>query len=78
QRRRLKKVLWKESNLAKHFNKHGASDLLVTTPAHSLLLQQRESLYRVTDTNFGHADFKNLSDAVRFLELSIQLTPIIS
>ncbi|EET4511095.1 cysteine protease domain, YopT-type [Escherichia coli] len=78
QQRRLKKVLWKESNLAKHFNKHGASDLLVTTPAHSLLLQQRESLYRVTDTNFGHADFKNLSDAVRFLELSIQLTPIIS
>lgn len=78
QQQTLKKIQWRESNLVKHFNQPDASDLLVTTSAHSLLLQQYNTLFRVTDTNFGHADFKELSDAVTFLELSLQLTPVIS
>ncbi|MXD72846.1 YopT-type cysteine protease domain-containing protein, partial [Escherichia coli] len=48
---------------------------LISTPNHTLVLQQLEDIYRLTDPNFGHADFLSPIDALKFIEAMIQLTP---
>ncbi|HDU1553535.1 TPA: DUF3491 domain-containing protein [Klebsiella pneumoniae] len=68
---------WSEESLSIFFN-NDVNNLLITTPAHTLIIQHFDSLYRVTDPNFGHAEFPSLSDAVHFLEAGIQLTSVLS
>ncbi|EFC0207889.1 DUF3491 domain-containing protein, partial [Escherichia coli] len=77
QKNHVRKLPWNESNITQHFYKQGASNLLITTPTHTLLIQQYDTFYRVTDPNFGYADFISITDAINFLELSIQITPLI-
>ncbi|HHH6703325.1 TPA: DUF3491 domain-containing protein [Escherichia coli] len=71
----LQKTAWKPQNLSRLFLEKGVKRALITTPTHTLVLQQLEDIFRITDPNFGHADFRSLLDALKFIEASIQLTP---
>ena len=71
------KASWQPDTLVTLFYKKGIQHLLVTTPTHTLVVQQLEDSFRVTDPNFGHADFASLMDALHFIESSVQLTPVL-
>ncbi|EEW0912296.1 YopT-type cysteine protease domain-containing protein, partial [Escherichia coli] len=77
QKNHVRKLPWNEINITQHFEQQGASNLLIATPTHTLLIQQYDAFYRVTDPNFGYADFISITDAINFLELSVQITPLI-
>ncbi|ELO5254521.1 YopT-type cysteine protease domain-containing protein, partial [Escherichia coli] len=71
------KAPWKPDILVTLFYEKSIQHLLITTPTHTLVLQQLEDIFRVTDPNFGHADFTSPMDALRFIESSVQLTPVL-
>nr|WP_282564771.1 DUF3491 domain-containing protein [Providencia alcalifaciens] len=71
----LTMVSWQPESLVTLILENGIQQLLVTTPSHTLVLQQLEERFRVTDPNFGHADFISPWDALHFIEASVQLTP---
>ncbi|HFO8865110.1 TPA: DUF3491 domain-containing protein, partial [Escherichia coli] len=71
----LQKAVWNPKNLTQLFHEKGVKRALITTPTHTLVLQQLEDIFRVTDPNFGHADFFSPLDALKFIEAGIQLTP---
>lgn len=50
-------------------------NLLITTDFHSMVVSVFEGKYRVTDPNFGYADFTSLEQALNFVENSIQISP---
>lgn len=50
-------------------------NLLITTDFHSMVVSDFEGKYRVTDPNFGYADFTSLEQALNFVENSIQISP---
>ena len=73
---------WDLSSLRSAFNEKKLNCVLVTTPAHSLILHKindvignTESTYRVTDPNFGHIDFPTLEKAMYFLSSMLDLSP---
>lgn len=69
----LLKLKWEPEALTKMLSEK--TSLLVTTPSHSLLIQLMDSgMYRVTDVNFGHADFKEVREALFFTENAVQVT----
>ncbi|WP_154124841.1 TcdA/TcdB catalytic glycosyltransferase domain-containing protein [Grimontia hollisae] len=49
--------------------------LLITTDFHSMVVSAFDGKYRVTDPNFGYADFTSLEQALNFIEHSIQISP---
>ncbi|EOJ4717282.1 TcdA/TcdB catalytic glycosyltransferase domain-containing protein [Escherichia albertii] len=49
--------------------------ILVTTEYHGIIISKFDNSYRVTDPNFGHADFPDLSSALKFTEASISISP---
>ncbi|WP_059274216.1 TcdA/TcdB catalytic glycosyltransferase domain-containing protein [Escherichia albertii] len=49
--------------------------ILVTTDYHGIIISKFDNDYRVTDPNFGHADFPDLSSALKFFEASISISP---
>ncbi|EOT9758483.1 DUF3491 domain-containing protein [Escherichia coli O106:H18] len=69
-----KRLLWTEDNLNLLLSKSDSDGVILTTPAHSLLIQHLNDVFRVTDPNFGHADFSSLKDVMSFTEASLQLT----
>ncbi|KIQ52610.1 adherence protein, partial [Citrobacter rodentium] len=71
----LQKAVWNPENLTQLFHEKGVKRALITTPTHTLVLQKLENIYRITDPNFGHADFLSSLDALKFIEAGIQLTP---
>lgn len=72
---------WDLSSLRSAFNDKKLNCVLVTTPAHSLILHQinditeNESIYRVTDPNFGHIDFPSVENAMYFLSSMVNISP---
>ncbi len=71
----LHKTAWNQERITLLFNEKGVKRALISTPNHTLVLQQLEDIYRLTDPNFGHADFLSPIDALKFIEAMIQLTP---
>ncbi|CAD5571168.1 lymphostatin Efa1/LifA [Escherichia coli] len=71
----LHKTAWNQEKITQLFNEKGVKRALISTPNHTLVLQQLEDIYRLTDPNFGHADFLSPIDALKFIEAAIQLTP---
>ncbi|QHP83352.1 LifA/Efa1-related large cytotoxin [Chlamydia suis] len=69
---------WDIPNLMKHFASSDVKSWLITTPAHSLVLSLMEDFFRVTDPNYGHADFPTLEAALSFLERMVQVSPTVS
>lgn len=51
-------ALWNPKTLTNLLKTKEIKHFLVTTPTHTLVLQQLENNIRVTDPNFGHADFR--------------------
>lgn len=49
--------------------------ILVTTDYHGMIISKFDNDYRVTDPNFGHADFPDLRSALKFTEASISISP---
>ncbi|HHR5809905.1 TPA: TcdA/TcdB catalytic glycosyltransferase domain-containing protein, partial [Providencia alcalifaciens] len=68
-------ALWNPKTLTNLLKTKEIKHFLVTTPTHTLVLQQLENNIRVTDPNFGHADFSTLKEALHFIEAVVQLTP---
>ncbi|EES6429000.1 DUF3491 domain-containing protein, partial [Escherichia coli] len=66
---------WNPKTLAYLFREKGIKNSIIVTPTHSLVLQQLNDIYRVTDPNFGHADFTSPLEALKFIEEGVQLTP---
>lgn len=50
-------------------------NLLITTNFHSIIVSSIDGKYRVTDPNFGYADFTSLEKALSFVELSCEISP---
>ncbi|MGS8515506.1 DUF3491 domain-containing protein (plasmid) [Escherichia coli] len=73
-----KRFSWSEDNLHFLLSKSDRDGVILTTPAHSLLIQHLNDAFRVTDPNFGHADFSSLKDVISFTEASLRLTKKIS
>ncbi|MCI5642039.1 MAG: YopT-type cysteine protease domain-containing protein, partial [Chlamydia suis] len=69
---------WDIPKLMKHFVSSNVKSWLITTPAHSLVLSLMEDFFRVTDPNYGHADFPTLEAALSFLERMVQVSPTVS
>lgn len=69
----LPKLTWEPEKLIETLNQY--KSVLVTTPSHSLLIQvMDEGTCRVTDANFGHADFEGVREAIFFTEQAMQMT----
>ncbi|HAY0237657.1 TPA: DUF3491 domain-containing protein [Escherichia coli] len=71
----LEKSAWSPEILFQLLHKKGVKRALITTPTHTLILQQLDDIFRVTDPNFGHADFHSYQEALKFIEAGMQLTP---
>ncbi|ATI83646.1 hypothetical protein CGA24_00655 (plasmid) [Salmonella enterica subsp. enterica] len=54
--------------VAQEIQKQTVSTLLVTTRAHSLLIEQMGTGWRLTDPNFGHGIFATLPEALTFIQ----------
>ncbi|HER1248192.1 TPA: DUF3491 domain-containing protein [Salmonella enterica subsp. salamae serovar 48:z:e,n,x,z15] len=54
--------------VAREIQKQAVSTLLVTTEKHSLLIEQMDTGWRLTDPNFGHSRFATLPEAFAFIQ----------
>ncbi len=62
-------------SVADYLVENKVKNLLITTDFHSMVVSAFEGKYRVTDPNFGYADFTSLEQALNFVENSIQISP---
>ncbi|ELU1680387.1 YopT-type cysteine protease domain-containing protein, partial [Vibrio parahaemolyticus] len=62
-------------SVADYLVENKVKNLLITTDFHSMVVSVFEGKYRVTDPNFGYADFTSLEQALNFVENSIQISP---
>ncbi|MDZ5117897.1 DUF3491 domain-containing protein [Vibrio parahaemolyticus] len=62
-------------SVADYLVENKVKNLLITTDFHSMVVSAFERKYRVTDPNFGYADFTSLEQALNFVENSIQISP---
>ncbi|TOJ51229.1 toxin B, partial [Vibrio parahaemolyticus] len=62
-------------SVADYLVENKVKNLLITTDFHSMVVSAFEGKYRVTDPNFGYADFTSLEHALNFVENSIQISP---
>ncbi|THE57910.1 TcdA/TcdB catalytic glycosyltransferase domain-containing protein [Vibrio parahaemolyticus] len=62
-------------SVADYLVENKVKNLLITTDFHSMVVSAFEQKYRVTDPNFGYADFTSLEQALNFVENSIQISP---
>ncbi|WP_348660397.1 LifA/Efa1-related large cytotoxin [Chlamydiifrater volucris] len=59
---------WSLFTLKEQFKEKSVTSILITTPNHSLVLQELgNNLYRLTDPNFGHVDFASAEQAFYFV-----------
>ncbi|WP_370917922.1 LifA/Efa1-related large cytotoxin [Chlamydia pecorum] len=70
----LSSLEWDIPSLTKLFEKPLTSSVLVTTPTHVVTVHMFDNAVRVTDPNFGHADFPTLEAALYFIEFMVQVT----
>ncbi|HCL5271218.1 TPA: DUF3491 domain-containing protein [Salmonella enterica] len=54
--------------VAREIQKRAVSTLLVTTGKHSLVIEQMDTGWRLTDPNFGHSRFATLPEAFAFIQ----------
>jgi len=54
--------------VAREIQKRAVSTLLVTTEKHSLVIEQMDTGWRLTDPNFGHSRFATLPEAFAFIQ----------
>ncbi|HAF4706191.1 TPA: DUF3491 domain-containing protein, partial [Salmonella enterica] len=54
--------------VAREIQKQAVSTLLVTTEKHSLVIEQMDTGWRLTDPNFGHSRFATLPEAFAFIQ----------
>ncbi|EBA4612061.1 DUF3491 domain-containing protein, partial [Salmonella enterica] len=54
--------------VAREIQKQAVSALLVTTGAHSLVIEKMDTGWRLTDPNFGHGKFATLPKAFAFIQ----------
>ncbi|ECF6084931.1 DUF3491 domain-containing protein [Salmonella enterica subsp. houtenae] len=54
--------------VAQEIQKRAVSALLVTTGMHSLVIEQMDTGWRLTDPNFGHGSFATLPEALTFIQ----------
>lgn len=63
------------NTVAEYLSANHIKKLLITMNFHSIVISIFEDKCRVTDPNFGSADFTNLEQALNFVESSIHISP---
>ncbi|ENB4455546.1 YopT-type cysteine protease domain-containing protein, partial [Escherichia albertii] len=51
------------------------NNILITTEHHSFVVSVFDDVVRVTDPNFGYADFSSLEQSLAFIESSVSISP---
>ncbi|ENB0951834.1 DUF3491 domain-containing protein [Escherichia coli] len=74
----LEKIRLTDFNTASvvhYLKKRKINNILITTEYHSLVVSVFDDVVRVTDPNFGYADFLSLEQSLTFIEHSVNISP---
>ncbi|EQA4516481.1 TcdA/TcdB catalytic glycosyltransferase domain-containing protein [Escherichia coli] len=78
QSRELERIRLTDFNTASvvHYLKDkNINNILITTEHHSFVVSVFDDVVRVTDPNFGYADFSSLEQSLAFIENSVSISP---
>ncbi|EFH0086634.1 YopT-type cysteine protease domain-containing protein, partial [Escherichia coli] len=72
---RIRLTDFNTASVAHYLKDKNINNILITTEHHSLVVSVFDDVVRVTDPNFGYADFSSLEQSLEFIERSVIISP---
>ncbi len=72
---RIRLTDFNTASVARYLKDKNINNILITTEHHSLVVSVFDDVVRVTDPNFGYADFSSLEQSLEFIERSVIISP---